>query len=87
MMTCVKYLLPISCVLLVGVSVWQLAAASLPVLNYVNYLIAAACVVLLGLVAVNLFRSTGRPTPTGMMPGAWGATGPTAFATPTAAKT
>jgi NADH-quinone oxidoreductase subunit H len=86
MMTCVKYLLPISCVLLVGVCVWQLAAASLPVLNHVNYLIAAACVVLLGLMVVNLFKSSGRPTPTGMMPGAWGAAGPTAFAAPTTAK-
>jgi NADH-quinone oxidoreductase subunit H len=30
MMTCLKYLLPISCVLLVGVSVWQLAMRALP---------------------------------------------------------
>jgi NADH-quinone oxidoreductase subunit H len=49
MMACLKYLLPISCVLLLGVSVWQIAATNLAiggvlVLNYIQYLAALACV-------------------------------------------
>lgn len=84
MMTCVKYLLPISCVLLVGVSFWQLAATTLPLLNYTNYLLAALCVALLGMVIVNLLRTTSTP-PTTMMPGAWGAAAPPLFRAPTEA--
>src|SRR5207245_7452753 len=40
MMTCIKYLLPISCALLLLVSVWQLFAVEYPWLNYVNYVLA-----------------------------------------------
>jgi NADH-quinone oxidoreductase subunit H len=45
MMTCLKYLLPISCVLLLGVSIWQLAVAPL-VGPYFSYVLSALCVVL-----------------------------------------
>jgi NADH-quinone oxidoreductase subunit H len=55
MMACLKYFLPISCVLLLGVSLWQLAlphvvVGGILVLNYVPYVAAGAC--LLGLVLV-----------------------------------
>jgi NADH-quinone oxidoreductase subunit H len=43
MMTCLKYLLPISCALLLGVSVWQLAVAPL-VGPYFSYVLSALCV-------------------------------------------
>jgi NADH-quinone oxidoreductase subunit H len=53
MMACLKYFLPISCVLLVGVSVWQVLATHVWVLNYVPYLAALLCV--LGL-ATTIYR-------------------------------
>jgi NADH-quinone oxidoreductase subunit H len=46
MMTCLKYLLPISCVLLMGVGLWQVAMPS-PVLNYLKYVLGGLCAVLL----------------------------------------
>src|SRR5437867_13289927 len=53
MMTCLKYFLPISCVLLLGVSVWQLAVP--PVMrDYVQYAIAAVSLVLLALFLVRV---------------------------------
>jgi NADH-quinone oxidoreductase subunit H len=42
MMTCLKYLLPISCVLLLGVSLWQLLVPAVARV-YVQYAIAAVC--------------------------------------------
>lgn len=49
MMACLKYLLPISCLLLLGVSAWQVGAnyliiADVPVLVFANYFIAGLCV-------------------------------------------
>src|SRR5439155_17260360 len=54
MMTCLKYLLPISCVLLLGVSVWQ---AFLPVLaiKAVGWSLCALTVLAFIWVAVTLF--------------------------------
>src|SRR5207247_592470 len=46
MTTCLRYLVPISCVLLVGVSIWQLLTWEFPLVNYCNYLIAALCLLL-----------------------------------------
>jgi len=65
MMTCLKYLLPISCALLLGVSVWQLALASIPFLAYAHYAIAAACFLGTVLVVGKLFTS--QP-PLGLIP-------------------
>jgi NADH-quinone oxidoreductase subunit H len=70
MMTCLRYLLPMSCALLVGVSLWQLAASHWAVLTYANYLLAGACLLLLALLIVQALRMVGT-TPTEMMPGAW----------------
>src|SRR5262249_44507945 len=70
MVTCLRYLVPISCVLLLGVSIWQLLTWEAPVLAYTNYVIAAAC---LGLVVwtVMKLKTATEVTPTQIMPGAW----------------
>jgi NADH-quinone oxidoreductase subunit H len=70
MMTCLRYLLPISCVLLVGVSLWQLLVPYVPVLAYCNYLLAGLSVLLLAWATVAVLTSSGT-NPTQMMPGAW----------------
>jgi len=74
MMTCLKYLLPISCVLLIGVSLWQLAVPAVVLLN-LKYAMALVCAVL---VAVTGFRviTTGKSPPMSGMPGVWNMTGP-----------
>ena len=54
MMTCIKYLLPISCALLVGVCFWQLVIPYLPFLAYINYPMALAS---LGLLAWMIVRA------------------------------
>src|SRR5207253_4441730 len=41
MITCLRYLLPISCVLLLGVSIWQLLSWQITVLLYANHFLAA----------------------------------------------
>jgi NADH-quinone oxidoreductase subunit H len=52
MMTCLKYLLPISCALLLLISVWQILVSVWPVLLLMKYLIAGACVAfLLGVIS------------------------------------
>src|SRR5262249_7535758 len=45
METCLKYLLPISCVLLLGVSLWQVAMPGAG-LDYVKYPAAVVCLLL-----------------------------------------
>ncbi len=70
MVTCLRYVLPISCVLLLGVSIWQLAASEMLWLSYINYLLAGACVLVTVLVLVKAMTALGT-TPTDMMPGAW----------------
>jgi NADH-quinone oxidoreductase subunit H len=74
MMTCLKYLLPISCVLLIGVSLWQLAVPAVVLLN-LKYAMALVCA---ALVAVTGFRviTTGKSPPMSGMPGVWNMTGP-----------
>jgi NADH-quinone oxidoreductase subunit H len=78
MMTCLKYLLPISCVLLVGVSVWQLAMPAL-VLNYLKFLIAAVSMVGLILMVYRAATIAPNAPPMGGMTGAWGALGPPGY--------
>jgi NADH-quinone oxidoreductase subunit H len=73
MMTCLKYLLPISCFLLLGVSVWQLAMPE-AVLEYLKYALAALTVGGLGLMVYKAATTTTMP-PMGGMPGAWGPLG------------
>jgi NADH-quinone oxidoreductase subunit H len=70
MMTCLRYLLPISCVLLVGVSVWQLLLWNVPELAYCNYVLAGLSVLFTLWTMVMVLKSSG-PTPTQLMPGSW----------------
>jgi NADH-quinone oxidoreductase subunit H len=64
MMTCLKYLLPISCVLLLGVTVWQLVVP--PEGRHIAaYVITAVSV--LGLV-VFVFKAVATPPEAGMIP-------------------
>ncbi len=53
MMTCLKYLLPISCVLLLGVSLWQVGVNPL-VGPYFGYVLCAVCLGLFGWMVVKL---------------------------------
>ncbi len=72
MMTCLKYFLPISCVLLVGVCLWQLVVPAV-VANVVKYALAFGSVSFALLVFASLFRSAGTASvPAGELPGAWG---------------
>jgi NADH-quinone oxidoreductase subunit H len=70
MMTCLRYLLPISCVLLAGVSIWQLLLGQYPFLHYVRWLLAAVTIAGTVLLFVKAFTTT-QMSPTAMMPGVW----------------
>lgn len=69
MMTCLKYLLPISCVLLLGVSFWQVAMPGVATLIF-KFLAAFACLGLLLWVGFKVKTSKGSPLSAGM-PSAW----------------
>ena len=74
MMTCLRYLLPISCFLLLGVCVWQMMAWQFEFLAYCNYVLAAGgLLALLGLLVMVLFIVKSPVNPTQMMPGSWNA--------------
>jgi NADH-quinone oxidoreductase subunit H len=71
MMTCLQYFLPISCVLLVGVCLWQLLVPP-GAAEVVNYSIAFGWMLLLLAVFVSVFRvRPGVAAPRGQLPGAW----------------
>src|SRR5258708_26269580 len=55
MMTCLKYFLPISCFLLLGVSVWQVGLA--PWTQWFKYPMALACVGLFVAIVVKAVRT------------------------------
>jgi NADH-quinone oxidoreductase subunit H len=63
MMTCLKYLLPISCFLLLGVSVWEVAAR--PVVGPIfGYVLAGLCLVGLVWLTIKVVTTPNRlPTP------------------------
>jgi NADH-quinone oxidoreductase subunit H len=69
MMTCLKYLLPISCVLLVGVALWQVAVPP-PVTEIVSYIGAGLSVLLLAWMVWKLV-STVHVMPEGGVPENW----------------
>jgi NADH-quinone oxidoreductase subunit H len=71
MMTCLQYFLPISCVLLVGVCLWQLLVPA-EVTNIVKLVLAFGCVSLGLAVILSLFRAPpGATAPPGQLPGVW----------------
>jgi NADH-quinone oxidoreductase subunit H len=59
MMTCLKYLLPISCVLLLGVSVWQLAVSPF-VGPYFSYGLCGLCLLLFVWMAWKVWTTRSR---------------------------
>ncbi len=66
MMACLKYLLPISCALLLGVSVWQLALASFEWLDYFSWALGGLCFFTAVVVTWKLFTTDQPPPDTGM---------------------
>ncbi|MCZ2343587.1 MAG: NADH-quinone oxidoreductase subunit H [Bacteroidales bacterium] len=70
MMTCLKYFLPISCVLLLGVCLWQLLVSP-RVGEAVRYILAGS--VTLGgiVVGLQLLRPIPNTAPAGELPGVW----------------
>jgi NADH-quinone oxidoreductase subunit H len=69
MMTCLKYLLPISCVLLLGVSLWRVAVPEV-IQAYFKYGMAAVCLLLLAMVIRQVMTWFSAP-PGSAMPGMW----------------
>jgi NADH-quinone oxidoreductase subunit H len=69
MMTCLKYLLPISCVLVMGVSLWSLLVPAV-VQAYFHWVMLTLCVVAILLFVMKLFSWASAPPGTGM-PGMW----------------
>ncbi len=59
MMTCLKYLLPISCVLLMGVSIWQVAVYPW-VGRYFSYVLCAVCLGLFAWMVVKIVTTPSR---------------------------
>ncbi len=73
METCLRYLLPMSCVLLVGVAFWQVAMPA-GVLMYLKYAVSAVCVVLVLFTMVKVW-TTRTPLPFGGVQELWGRAG------------
>jgi NADH-quinone oxidoreductase subunit H len=71
MMTCLKYLLPISCVLLLGICLWQLLVPP-TARTIIQYAIAAVSVALAALATVKVLSTT---APAGHLPPGWDTTG------------
>jgi NADH-quinone oxidoreductase subunit H len=77
MMTCLKYLLPISCVLMLGVSFWLLLVPEV-VQYYFKYVMTAVCV--LGLLwTLRLIVTVAKAPPQAAMPGMWRTAGVTGY--------
>jgi NADH-quinone oxidoreductase subunit H len=70
METCLQYFLPISCVLLVGVCLWQLLVPA-GVAAIVKYVLAIGTASFVLLVLAGLFRPPAKTAPRGELPGAW----------------
>jgi NADH-quinone oxidoreductase subunit H len=71
MMTCLKYFLPMSCVLLVGVCLWQLLVPA-EVAGVTKYVLAVGTAVAFLAVGLSLLRTPPQAATTrGALPGAW----------------
>jgi NADH-quinone oxidoreductase subunit H len=70
METCLQYFLPISCVLLVGVCLWQLLVPS-SVALVVKYVLAIGTAIFVLMILASLFRPPLKSAPRGRLPGAW----------------
>jgi NADH-quinone oxidoreductase subunit H len=69
MMTCLKYLVPISCVLVMGVSLWGLVVPTI-IQTYFNWVMFGLCVLALLLGVKQLVTWASAP-PSTAMPGMW----------------
>ncbi len=86
MMTCLKYFLPISCVLLIGVCLWQLLVpASVGII--VKYFLSCVSAVFVLAVFVSVLRPQAMRAPAGQLPGVWDRTIPPTTATVPEANT
>src|SRR5687768_13222599 len=74
MMTCLKYLLPISCFLLLGVSLWEVVARPY-VGMYPNYVLAGICTLLLGWMMFKVITTRSK-LPTAPVATSWAPTIP-----------
>jgi len=70
MMTCLQYFLPMSCVLLVGVCLWQLMMPS-GIAAGVKYLLAFGSTAFVLVLFGSVFRASPMAPPHGQLPGAW----------------
>jgi NADH-quinone oxidoreductase subunit H len=66
MMTCLKYILPISCGLLLGVSIWQMLVATVPVLMYTKWLLGFGSLFYFLQITRRLFTLSSPPPDSGM---------------------
>ncbi len=73
MMTCLKYLVPISCVLVMGVCLWNLLIPPI-IQGYFNWVMLILCVLGVVLVIQKLLTFASAPPGTGM-PGMWTSVG------------
>ncbi len=73
MMLCLKYLIPISCVLLLGVSVWTMCVPGF-IQQYIGWAICGLCVIAAALMVFKMVTLAKLPPSTGM-PGMWRTTG------------
>jgi NADH-quinone oxidoreductase subunit H len=77
MMTCLKYLLPISCVLMLGVSLWLLVVPE--VAQYYTKYVLAGAGLLFVLVVLRQLLVWAQAPPSSAMPGMWRASGVTGY--------
>jgi NADH-quinone oxidoreductase subunit H len=77
MMTCLKYLLPISCVLMLGVSLWLLAVPE-TAQYYTKYVLAGLSLLFVLMIVRQLLVWAQAP-PSSAMPGMWRAAGVTGY--------
>ncbi len=66
MTTCIKYLLPMSCVLLLGVALWQATLPSVPQLEATRFVLAGGSALFIAWGLVRLFLATSLPPSAGM---------------------
>lgn len=71
MVTCLRYVLPVSCVLLLGVCCWQLALVKLPWLDNIRYALAAVSLLGMGTFVFKAYTAASAANPTQLMPGPW----------------
>jgi NADH-quinone oxidoreductase subunit H len=75
MMTCLKYFLPMSCVLLLGVCLWQLLVSP-SIADAVRYILAGSVALGFIVLVIQLLRPIPNSAPAGELAGVWARTTP-----------